>query len=700
MVNIEESIMNKLFQENKPCRKEDYSNLLAINNFSKNSFYFETLTDNEFFDFVGAKQEFVDFYKKIIKTKVGTIILGGIYLGLNDKNKYSRISLEEEIMSKYKQIVKISHSFNCKIYLKVKSAYGRFNELYNINNSTKIASNFGFDPSNKQKLLIRASDEKCNEIVNDFARCVMLSSIARFDGIVIDATYDNLIGELSSEVYNKRIFGYFSDTKDLLTKMLKSVKASNNTIILKLSIDPPLFNNPKNAKEVKNFQNFIIKLKDDLKYYVNLGVDGFEFIFGDNLSNYLNNFNPFEGELLFCEFVTAIREYFNSNNLKNKFGEEIVIFYHDNFNSISSANNLVKNKVINFIDITKNLYSDVNFINNLINKKPSLNCIKCSYCIKKAQFNSKNQCLINPSFSQYKNLQLNGNGKCVAVVGSGISGLICSLTLAKRGYIVHLYEQNNELNLIGKLTTVYGFDRLLLNFYNSIEDKVMHKVSKNKIIIFNQKFDTNIPEFKKYYSIILATGFNKKFLSISGAVQSHVYNIYDALENIQLFDNKKNIVIYAKSILSLKLALWLSKIKNNITIIIKNIDWLKEDKSANLFYFFWNLYQKQTSIYFLSRITKINDDNIDLFYNKNFNEKSIDTFYKIISNAKIKFDQRLINLDCDLIIYEPDISPNNKLYVDIVQSGYAGEVYLIGNALENTDLAEIIKSGYFVGNNL
>lgn len=703
--NFEEDIRNKLLKQDDCVKTKinDCKDLLSPTNISKNAFYFETLTDNEFFDFSGLKNDFVGFYKRIVKTRVGLIILGGVYLGIDEKNvnNISRITIDENIMSKYKEVVKIAHTTNCKIFLKVKSIYGRNNDLYNINKSSKIASNFGIDSTNKQRLLIRASDDKCNQIVQDFARHVMLSNIAGFDGVVIDSTINNLIGELSNDAYNKRIFGYYSDTKDLLTKMLKSIQSCNNTIILKLSITQLLCNNSKNAKHIQNFQKTTEEFKNTLKYYTLLGVDGFEFIFGNEKLEFLNKFNSFEEEYLFSEFVANIRDYFNSNNIKNKFNEDVLILYHDNFNNLSKANTLLKNDIINFLDITKNIYSDVNFIKNLISKKQSLNCIKCSYCNKKAQFNLKNDCLINPIFSNSNELIINGNNKIVAVIGSGISGLICALTLAKRGFIVYLFEQKSKLNHTGKLTTVFGFDDLLLNYYDSIENEVNYFINQKKIVLFlNQKFDLNNSEFKNFYSIIIATGFNKKFLSITGAVQPHVQNIYDALENEKLFLDKHNIVFYVKSTLSLKFALWICKQKKNVTLIIKNIDWIINDKNANLFYYFWNLYNLHANIYFLSRITKINEDNIDLIFNKNLNDKSIESFYKIISNEKIKQEQMQINLDCDLLIYEPDITPNNKLYIDIVKENYRGEVYLIGNVLENGDLSDIIKSGYFVGKNL
>lgn len=702
--DFEKIIDDKLFCPNSKKEKQEFNfNFQQPNNFSKNIFYFETLTDNEFFNRSGITDNFFNFYKKIIKSGVGTIIFGGVYLGISEKelNNIARISLEENIISKFKEVNRFAHSNNCKTFLKLKSCYGRFSELNNSSNSLKIASNFGIDPENKQKLLIRISDNKCNEIVSDFAQKVMLSNIAGFDGVFIDASLSNVIGELSSVQYNKRIFGYFSDVKDLLSKMLKSIQIKNNTIILKLTLFSLFDKNTKNAKQGKFFQNYSkLELFSALKHYVNLGVDGFEFVFGAKEDEYLNIFNTFEGDCIFGNFISDIRNYFTENKIKNKFGDDILILYHDNFIGLQNPIKFINNKTVNLIDITKNLYADCNYIKNLINKKSSLKCIKCSYCDKKSQFNFKNECLINPNLLNFNEPIKTRSNKNVAIVGSGISALICAITLINRGFDVQIFEQNKELNHFGKITTVFGFDNLLLDFYNSIEEKIKKfATSKRLVLNLNQRFSVDNTNLNYFDAIIVATGFNKKFLSITGAVQSHVKNIYDALESEVIFDKKKNIVIYAKSILSLKLALYLANNKN-ITIIIKNTSWLEKEKSANLFYYFRILYQKHANIYFLSQILKINEDNLDLQIRKNLNHKSINSFFKVIKNDRISKEILNINIDCDLLIYEPDITPNNKLYAEIVKLNYRGEVYLIGNALENCELSEIIKSGYFVGKNL
>ena len=70
------------------------------------------------------------------------------------------------------------------------------------------------------------------------------------------------------------------------------------------------------------------------------------------------------------------------------------------------------------------------------------------------------------------------------------------------------------------------------------------------------------------------------------------------------------------------------------------------------------------------------------------------------SNKIYPYEPQTITIDSDLFIYEPEITPNNKLYYDIVKSGYAGEVYMIGNALEICDMGGVIKSGFYLGKNI
>ena len=669
----------------------------------KNHFYFENLSDDDFFNPFGSKESFVNFYKKITKTGVGTIILGGVIIGIKPDitSHFARICLSEQNIEIYKKIVLFAHSNKTKVFLKIKSAFGRFNNNYNPK-SLKLGSNYGIDSENNQKIIMRISDNKCSDLVAELARTAVLSEIAGFDGVMIDASLSNVIGELSSSEFNKRIFGYFSETTDFITKTLKYIGIKNNTIILKYSLFSMFIKTKNSVDFCKINQGFnYSKLISNLTKLIKLGVDGFEFVFGQKENEFLTNFNEYEDELLFLDFIKEFRKYLNENNIKNKFGEDVMIYYHDNFKDFSKTNGLLKEKIVNYIDVTKNIYSDDNFLKNLKIGKSFNDCIKCSYCNLISDKKGKVECLINPELCNFDNI-INGSNKgLVAVVGSGISGLICSLTLAKRGFTVHIFEKHSSLNSVGKLTTIFGFDEKLKNYFGYIEKQVLDYERRNKIILhLNENFEASNDNLSQYQSIIVATGFRTKFLSVPGAVLSSVQNIYDVLDNEKIFTNKKNIVIYAKSELSLKLAIYLLKSNKKITLIIKNTELFIENKNANLLYYFHNLYNLGADILFFARIIKINEDNADIIFCKNLDKNNPKTLVDLFSKKRIKQDFRQRNIDCDLLVYEPDIAPKNKLYAEIVNKNYRGEVYLIGNALENCNLAEAIKSGYFVGKNL
>ncbi len=703
--NLDKEIEGKLLVNNNETNSylSPENSLFEANGDFKNKFYFENLTDDCFFDKSGAKDEFVRFYKRITKTGVSTIIFGGINLLKNSKehNNLARISIDENIISSYKSIAFFAHSVKSKIILKVNAGIGRF---YNCDKKiiSKYGSNFCLDPENKQKLVIRANDNKCNEIINEILKIMLLAKISKLDGVMIDASYLNLIGELSSQEFNKRIFGYYSNTNDFLTKLLKSTNKNEMKIYLKINI-LSLFLENKNDIELCKLNPNINeeKIFNDLKTYIELGVSGFEFVFGRLENKFLSEFSSFQDELLFESFVQKFRTYLNDNHIKNYEGEDVLIFYHDNFSNFEKISKLCKDKIVDLVNVTRDLYSDFNFLNQTKNAKQVKKCLKCSFCNKIAKENQKVECLINPKLCDFEQPLITSKAKDVAVIGSGISGLICAKTLAERGYNVSIFEQENIINPIGKLTTIFGFNKSLNNYFQSIESDINNFVKNNKIkICLNEKFLPIKENIKNFHSIIIATGFKPKFLAVSGAVQPHVINLYDALKKEKILLSKKHIVIYAKSTLSLNLALYLALQNIKVTLIIKDIKLFNLEKNANLFYFFNILIKNNVNIYLLSRVVQINEDNIDVIVNNNIKPNNLKNILSVFSNCKIKTENRLVNLDCNLFIYEPETIPNNSLYAEIVSSGYKGEMYLIGNALENSDLAENIKSGYFVGKNL
>ena len=140
--------------------------------------------------------------------------------------------------------------------------------------------------------------------------------------------------------------------------------------------------------------------------------------------------------------------------------------------------------------------------------------------------------------------------------------------------------------------------------YNEIVDGFKQKVSKyaknNKINIFlNNKFIAQKESFNIYSAIIIATGYHERFLSVSGAVLKNVKSIYDILKNEKEFDTVNKIVIYAKTELSIKLALYLKTINKNVSLIISSFKIFENLPNAKLTYYAYILNELKIKTYII-----------------------------------------------------------------------------------------------------
>lgn len=679
----------------------------------KNHFVFMNLSDELFYNYERIPNEdFNKFYNNILKSNVGLIITGGMFYieDLNLKNKQGLIDINsKQTIDSHKNLVSEVHSYGCKFFFQIKPIFGREDNVHKFLNLLNFSVINCKSTNNANFPCLKLPDNKCNEIVNAFLKLAKFSNMVGYDGIVINGDLSNILGEFASKEFNRRTFGYFSEYQDLSIKIVKNINAqySEMNIIYTITIDSffkKIFK--EELRNIKTLNKISCKCEFEqvCEFLINLvknGVDGFIFKFGAYENSFLNTFNSFESEYLFFDYYKAISEYFKEINLKNKFNENVVLILSDNIYNFDKSSIYLKNEVFNLIDVTKNLYSDNKFLKKLKNKIQFNPCIKCSYCNKLSN-DGKLGCLVNPNlFGEEMRIINLKTPKRVAIVGSGLSGIICANNLAIRGYFVDLYEKASIVNKNGRLEEIFRFDECLISFNNSLESELYLNVKTGKINLFlNTEFEFNKAQ-NEYYSIILATGHKEKTLNINGSVLKNVKSIYEILNNANSFENVDKISILVKSELSLKLALFLLLNNKKITLIIPDISKLFNLSDDKYSYYFYQLKNLKANVYINSRVNKIEDDFIEVSINSKFPKYE---FYSLAMNlkSKIKYktEKKIINIDSDLFIYESDLVENNKLYYDLVVNGYDGELYMIGDALKISDLADTIKSAYYVSKNL
>lgn len=690
-------------------------NCFSFNNLKiKNHFLFMNLSDeNLYCDNCKPNLLFDQFYSRIAKSGVGLIVSGGVFNWSNKtKDKSSNIDIDSiDARIKHNNLVNKIHAFGSKMFLQIKPLFGRHDENNKFLNIFNYSPSMNNSISNSYLSCVRISDTKCNEMVENFVKITKFSQDVGYDGVLINGDLFNIIGEFSSYEFNRRIFGYYSEKSELSLKILNAIQkeCKSLNIIYSITINNLLqelygdslrnIDSTKkiNAKTKINYVcEFLIKL-------IKNGVDGFIFRFGTYENEFMYNFNEFEEENLFFELYSEIRNWFNQNNIKNKFGNDILLVYYDNFSSLENVNFYCKNKIIDFIDVTKDIYADCDFLKKYLNKTPVNDCIKCGFCAFSVSKINKVECMINPSLYDEKLKLLNENKtKKVAVVGGGISGICCANFLAERNYNVSLFESNEKLNKNGRLLEIYGYNKCFSKFNNHIENKLKENQNCGKVKLFlKTKFDVDYLK-ENFDMIIIATGFHERLLDVSGSVLKNVKSIYDILSDIKFVNEHDKVLIYAKSELSLKLALFFALKGKGVKIIFPDFQNIIDNISNDRFsYYFYQLNNFHVNVYINAKIKKIEEDFAEILINNKYDSKNFFPYaMNLKSNKKYSYEPKIIMVDYDLVVYEPELYSNNRLYYDFVSKKYDGELFMIGNALEISDLANTIKTAYFVAKNL
>lgn len=682
------------------------------NEYFKNHFFFKNLNDDGFFIDGNICDNFFDYYKNVADSGVGLIATGGFYVGADKcNNSHAVINNDKIIKQKMKNLTTYIHSRGSKIFMTLKSIGGRFDSNNKFLNIFSKSASFNVDYFDTRKYTARISDGELNRIVNEFSVYASLAGEFGFDGLILDFGLENLMGEMISEEFNRRSFGYYSNQMDFAEKVINNIKLINKNLIIYVNYFYDSFfsdiyeKTQKHIKTIKNYANFHKNINKFAIFdeFTRLGINGFLFEFGSKETEFLSDNPPFVNDEFFVDFYFKLSKHISCYIKEMKINRDIVIIYSNQFTSLNNVIRLVKNKVVDFVDVTKNLYADNNYLKNTKTQNIVNPCIKCSHCNNISSNFNIIECAINPNTfnkSMLKKVNSKNNIK-VAVVGAGVSGIVCSLILAERGYEVYLYDSQNKINSTGIIETVFDFDIHRKLFNNYLSTKLDEFVKMKKIFV-KLKTPFNISDNNhEYYSIIVATGFHEKFLQVQGAVLKNVKSLYDALSDKNNLLSYKRIVINARSELSLKLALFLLLNKKRVTVLISDITHFFKLPNSHYCYYFYSLKQLGAEVFINSRLKKIEDDFVDVVVDSKLYSKDYLALALNLKNTKYsKGEKREVSVDADLVIYEPELSSNNKLYYDLVSKIYPGELYMVGSAFQIGDIASDIKSAYFVAKNL
>ncbi len=188
------------------------------------------------------------------------------------------------------------------------------------------------------------------------------------------------------------------------------------------------------------------------------------------------------------------------------------------------------------------------FARKVLEKRPEdiRKCISCNWCLQTLFEQKVVLCAVNAAYSREGEYELKPamKPKKVMVIGGGVAGMECAITLAQRGHKVDLYEKGEELGgLVQFVASTHP--RLSTRDLRNIVDYHVVQVEKNKGIIVHLKTEVTpqLVDKEKPDAVVVAVGSEEKLPNIPGIANKKVVTNEDYLRSEGEMEIGKKVVI-------------------------------------------------------------------------------------------------------------------------------------------------------------
>jgi 2,4-dienoyl-CoA reductase (NADPH2) len=274
----------------------------------------------------------------------------------------------------------------------------------------------------------------------EFYRAAALAHHAGFDGVEVNACNGTLLHNFLCRATNKRVDEYGGPIENrvrLLMEILGTVReavprGAEFTVACRLSVhDLHADGNPR-ADILYTHERVADSGLVDL-ITTSVGMP-------DSPVQTLSSHVP---RGVFARCVKEVRDHLRSKSLT------IPIAASHRITTPALAEQLLASDACDMVAVGRALLADSQFIKNAKENKhlASVPCIGCNHCVSSYWKTKRVTCAINPlsGFELEKALHPVKHPRAIAVIGAGPTGIVCALTLARRGHQVILYERNDEI---------------------------------------------------------------------------------------------------------------------------------------------------------------------------------------------------------------------------------------------------------------
>lgn len=637
------------------------------------------------------------YYEERAKGGVGLIIFE--MTRINDTNGVTS-PLESSIAKDYHiekltQLVEKVHKHGTKLFVGLHHP-GRQNSV-NLNNlclnginnilavdGIPLVRNTSYEETNKNNLISVApsryndddfykdrvtelSVEQIKSLVQDFVNSAVRCKKAGVDGVEINATHGYLIQQFLSPYTNQRNDEYNGTINNRLRFLKEIIDGIKNQcgddfpIIVRLSVDEyydkvgmmgrgyGLDVGLKYAKEIEKMGIQAIDVSGGTYETINYWIEPTSFECGWNVQT-----------------TKAVKDAVN-----------IPIIATNNTRSFKQAETQLRENIQDFISLGRPLIADPYWYQKIKDgkEKEVKRCINCLNCLettlKGASKNKHGFCAVNPTIgdeSRFNNLDKNGDGRTVVVVGGGSAGLASAVLLASRNFKVIVLEKTlvvgGQINYASvppnKDKIDWITEDLLVEAEKlGVEIKYGVDASAEKVLAHNP------------YAVIVSTGARAtKPEHIKGYELGNVLTVTDILSKKYNFTGKK-VAVFGSGLTGIETAHYLMSMGNSIVVVELEDEIAKTAWFQHKMDILPRLYEGDTQFILNTEIMEIKENCV--------NVRDVNTKQKFV-------------IDADYVVLSLGSESVNELYNEL--NTKLDNVFVIGDAQKTGNIARATLSAY------
>lgn len=516
------------------------------------------------------------------------------------------------------------------------------------------------------------SVEEIKRIEGMFANAAMNAMKTGADGVEFQMCHTYLANQFLSPLWNHRTDEYGFDTLENRTRFSVETLATIRQII-----------GPDKILSVK-LQGFDFPAGE--------GPDGNDGINPDMAAEYAKVIEPFVDMITVSAGGTLThRDDIMTGDVRRpegwkvpaaakvKAAVSIPVAASGNIRHPEFVDEIIESGKCDMVGMARGIYAEKNWVKKCAEgREDELRyCISCMNCWNANPFaNNTSNCSVNPYGCRetYKRpLEVNGNGRVVAIIGAGPAGLEAAVTLKQRGFEPVVFEKENRLGgnvNIAKKPPYKGKFQWMIGYYENMVKKLGIEVRLGTEATVENVLTLNP------YSILVASGSNVTAPPIPGLDTVETVQSRDVLDKDMTFEGKTMVVI-GGGITGMETALYLAEQGNKVSVVDMLPEWPtdmfggdpRHMMEANLET--KHCYEAGVGMYYNSKVLNFEGGKL---------------------NIQSTVDGTKTALDADIVVLSTGVKPNDKLFNELLAASHPS-VWKVGDANVTDKIYKAVMNG-------